>query len=80
MLLFLFLISERLQEEYKINDCSTASLSTYSNRSSYLIQNHIFLPGTHSTYTSNRDKDIYRFPNSLSLFLDILSECIKHHC
>lgn len=40
----------------------------------------IFLPGTHSTYTSNRVKDIYSFPNSLSLFLDILSECIKHHC
>lgn len=79
MFLLLFLISETLQE-YKINDCSTASLSTYSNGSCYLIQNNIFLQGTHSTCTSNRDKDIYSFPNSLSLFLDILSECIKYHC
>lgn len=41
--LLLFLISERLREDYKINDCSMASLSTYSNGSCSLIQKNIFL-------------------------------------
>lgn len=70
MVLLLFLISEKLQQQYKINDCSAASLNTYSNSSCYLIQNNIFLRGTHSTHTSSRDKDIYSFLNFLSLSLD----------
>lgn len=70
MVLLLFLISERLQEQYKINDCSAASLNTYSNSSCYLIQNNTFLWDTHSTHTSSRDKDIYSFLNFVSLSLD----------
>lgn len=43
MFLLLFLISERLQEDCKINDCSMATVISYSNSICYLIQNNIFL-------------------------------------